>query len=850
VSERALVERESQLAMLHEAFGSAERRRGRAVLLAGEAGAGKSALAAALLDDLERRARVVRSYCQDIANPPPLGVVRDAARGLGARLAHGFVDELPVHELFDRMLTEIEDAHVPVAWLVEDVHWADERSLDLLRFLARRLRALPLLLLVTYRDTEVNPLLLALLGELATVPEVRRISVPALSEDGVRELSGLHATDAAALHARTGGNAFFVSELLREPDAAGGARDFVLGRAARLAAPARELLDALAVLGDRCPVELAERAHGALDALDELRGMVFVDDAGTIRFRHDIVREAVLAGLPASRRVTLHRNALTALGAGADPAVAVTHALGAGDRAATAHWAPKAAERSIAVGSVRQAAREFGAAAAATDVVDDAARLRARQASVLADAGEFEAALTVFESTDTTLCSDAARAEVWAARARTHGRRMQGDEGDRWLARALAAVELVPADERPASPYAVAAGQAMLRHDTDAVERYGKQAIELALRRGERVLAADVRVTIGSVQAREDPSARALRAAIEGARREGAEGAVIRGLNNLASALSVGGQLTEALEVIEQTVVLCVQRDLDDILGRLQVSRASALLELGRYAESVAVCETLLTDPRHSWRGGAPGICAVALARTGRLRGRELLDQELRIGAASSDMVVRVMGRVSAAEIAWLASDSASAELDDLVALHAVLVADNSTLRSLVAGWCRLLGGPVLSADGDDMFALAADGEFVGAAERFGARGMLYHQALCLYRADSVDALRRAYDIAASLETTPLALRIKSRLAERGEVVARRRGVGRTTAANPAGLSAREVDVLRLLAEGLRNAEIGELLVLSPRTVDRHVSNILRKLNISSRAAAVTVAHALGIASA
>jgi DNA-binding CsgD family transcriptional regulator/tetratricopeptide (TPR) repeat protein len=586
-----------------------------------------------------------------------------------------------------------------------------------------------------------------------------------------------------------------------------------------------------------------------LEPLDELLHAGLAVDRGEkgVGFRHDIVRESVLSALPAHRRVALHRRALDALGDNADPSVAVRHAVGAADRVAIARWAVPAAEYSAEVGSVRLAASLFGLAAGATGDEEGKARLLAQQGMALADASEFDEALAVFDSAEGLPASPATLAELWAARARVHSLRLQGEQGDKWIARAIEQAELLPKDERPLAPYAVAAGHAMLRRDLATTRRYGQVALELAEQRGDAVAAADVLVTIGSAATSVDPNFTELRAATERAERVGAHRALIRALNNTASNLMDRGRMADALDAINRAIVHCVERDRDDVLARLQVTRIWVLLETGHYDDCAALARTLLDDPHHTWRGGPPGILAIALARTGQPLDRALIEQELRAGAEGSDMTVRVMGRVSAAEIAWLA-DEITDEFDDLAALHATLLESHGWYQGLIAGWCRLLGGPELEAgEAGAMFTLAAHGDFAGAAAGFADRGMPYHQAFCLYRSNETDSLLAALDLTEQIGAVPLTTKIKAALRERGITAARRRGAGRATSANPAGLTGREVEILRLVAEGLRNADIADRLVLSPRTVDHHVSNVLGKLGVQSRAAAGRAAHALGL---
>ena len=232
----ALVEREPQLEALDAAL-AATASAGSIVLVAGEAGIGKTALVRAFAERAPRHTRVVWSRCDDLVVPRPLGAVRDlalqAAPALGEALHAG-----RRAELFEAIRAEL--ARVPgTVWIVEDVHWADGASLDVLAFLGRRIEDLVALIVLTFRDDELaadHPLQ-RVLGAFAPAA-VRRVHVPPLSREAVAALAGAPADE---LYAATGGNAFFVTEAI----AAGGelpppsVRDAVLARAGRLAADAR-----------------------------------------------------------------------------------------------------------------------------------------------------------------------------------------------------------------------------------------------------------------------------------------------------------------------------------------------------------------------------------------------------------------------------------------------------------------------------------------------------------------------------------------------------------------------------------------------------------------------------------
>ena len=296
-----LLERAELLARLDElrAVG------GRLVFVGGEAGVGKTALLRAFAE--RSGGRVLRGACENLTTPTPYAPLLDLDLDVGSR-----EPRLVARALLD-LLGE------PSVLLVEDVHWADEATLDVLRVLGRRVERSPSLVVATFRDDEAvgeHPLR-AVLGELATAPGVVRLSVPRLSEDAVRRLAEPHAVDPVELHRLTLGNAFYVTEVLASAPVAlpETVRDAVLARVMLLAEPARRLLDVVALVPRRAELSLLEAVPSAdVAALDEaLAAGVLVGGDGSVAFRHELARLAVASAVPPHRARTLHREILHAL---------------------------------------------------------------------------------------------------------------------------------------------------------------------------------------------------------------------------------------------------------------------------------------------------------------------------------------------------------------------------------------------------------------------------------------------------------------------------------------------------------------------------------------------------------
>src|SRR5215216_3912063 len=265
-----LLEREPILAELDGLLREAAGGTGRVVAVSGEAGAGKTSLVEHFVAAHAGRARTLRGLCDPLSTPRPLGPVHDMANGTSGPLAAALRDAVGREGLYSAFLAELGRLPGPCAVVVEDVHWVDDATLDLLRFVGRRIKGLNALLLLTYRDDEIHPdhQLNHLLGALPQ-SAVRRLRLPMLSEEAVRELARRSGRAAEGVHALTGGNPFFVTEVLAAAGAAVPAsiREALLARAARLSTAARGLLDLVAVVPGRMERRLLPSLLGDAPAL-------------------------------------------------------------------------------------------------------------------------------------------------------------------------------------------------------------------------------------------------------------------------------------------------------------------------------------------------------------------------------------------------------------------------------------------------------------------------------------------------------------------------------------------------------------------------------------------------------
>ena len=258
-----LLERAGELQQLSEALSRANRGEGNTVLVGGEAGIGKTTLVERFIKSELQAIRLLKGACDPLSTPTPLGPLFDIAQTVGGVLEQRLHSTAPRPTIFSSVLDTITTATNTTVLFIEDAHWADNATLDLIRFLVRRTVNLRALLIFTFRDDEIDVRhpMRALLGSLAGQKNMTRIKPALLSVEAIATLIGNQSGNAKEIHRRTGGNPFYVTEVIGH--AGDGLpstiRDAVLARAARLSEQARHLVELVAVIGARADQNFLER---------------------------------------------------------------------------------------------------------------------------------------------------------------------------------------------------------------------------------------------------------------------------------------------------------------------------------------------------------------------------------------------------------------------------------------------------------------------------------------------------------------------------------------------------------------------------------------------------------------
>ncbi len=859
-----LLEREPALDVLRAAVAEAAAGPGCAVLLTGAAGIGKTSVVRAFLAALDHRVRVLAGACDDLLAPRTLGPLRDAARGSCGPLERALAEQQPGDAVFGAIVEELTGA-APTVVVVEDVHWADDATLDVLRYLARRLDGLRAVLVLTFRDDARDAAypLQHLLGALAGAP-VRRLSLLPLSEAAVSALCAGTDRDGAAVHELTGGNPFYVTEALAAPPDAvpPTITDTVLARLCRLSPDCRSALEQLSVAPTRASLELVEELLGGLiDALVEAEecGIIEVGVDG-IAFRHELARRAVEHSLPTIRRRALHRQMVRALRALRQPdlgqpdlARLVHHAVAAADAATVAEYAPRAGLEAARAGSHRQALAYYEAALRHPDLlgVRERAQVLDAYAWELDNAHRFADAVAAGREAVARyreLDDPVALGEVLLRLSRHVYMTGGTDEAEQAVDRAMQVLTPTgcPQALAQASAYRGAI-LALTDRPEDAVTTL-VQARDRATDLDRSDLVALCLNYLG--MARADlgaPDALVhLRQSLATARAGGFHEYAARAYTNLGEILYRLGRYDELAECLDAGLAFTRDRGFWSHAYHLEVHRCLLLLRQGAWSAAEHGLRELVDgtdDPGMLYVYSVPALGRL-LARRGQSDAEELLTAGWERAVAQRSLPGLTQAGIALVEWAWLTGRTDCARAVRDVLLPRTQRPGAAPLRGELLRYLARAGlGGTDFAGCPEAYAAGLRGDWRAAASEWGRIGDPYERALELAESGEPEPTLEALRVLDGFDASAVAGLVRRRLQDMGM---RRvpRGPQPATRANPAGLTARQVDVLALIQQRMTNEEIAQRLVLSVRTVEHHVSAILAKLGAQSRIEAAATAEA------
>lgn len=862
-----LLERQPSLERMREAYELARNNSGRMVLVSGEAGVGKTSLIGEFVNSLPASSKVYWGGCEALFAARPLGPLFDIAEQLERELRQMLRSGRDTHKAFSRFLALAEGNTLAGAvFIIEDIHWADNATMDFLKYIGRRINRTRCLIVASYRDDEIGPAhpLRHLVGDLPA-NATDRIILAALSRQAVAELADGNEQRAAEIFEVTGGNPFFVQELL-----SGSGRgipatvtDAILAKASRLSEKARLLLNLAAVVPGKCERSILESAFdNALELIDECAGQGLLTAAGdNVAFRHELARLAIEDALPAGQRSRWNAQTLAALSASKPDALArlAHHADVAGNREAVLRYAPLAARQAAELGAHREAVTLYRQALSRADAIDERERghLLECLAYELYVTGRIDDAIRVRRqclSLWSKSCNKAGEASSLRWLSRLHWFAGKRQDADRYAEEALRSSEALTDGPEYAMACSNRAQLYMLSFEVEPAVEWANKAIALAKKRGDVETLAHALNNLGTALSHVsvEEGAAHLRASLAMSLENEFQEHVARAYTNLSSIATSAKRYAEANTYLEAGIDYTSERDLDSWLYYMQGWRARLRFETGDWDGASDDAQTVVREYRGTGLIASPATSTLARLRVrrGDPDAEEALDTAMK-SVADSRELLRIGPLVAAAaEHAWLHGE----EAPDLEVLHATREwADRLHDKWLVGElewWlhklaidfepCGQLSGP--------WDLLLRQRDWSNAAKAWSKLGCPYESALALSEGDDT-ARMEALRTLSRLGAEPLSGRLRKALRAAG-IKKLPKESRRSTRENPAGLTNRQLAVLTALAEGLSNAEIAARLFISPRTVDHHVSAILAKLQVQSRTEAAAAAIKMGICGA
>lgn len=860
-----LIERDSFLATMQSQFEHVANGEGHCVFISGEAGIGKTTVIKAFCNQVKSKSNIYLGICDALFIPRPLAPLYDVLLQLGKTIPEGNVDITNRTNFFTNFLQEFNDHNKVNVVVFEDIHWADEATLDFIKFLARRISQLKCLFILTYRDTEIQSShpLRAILGQLNPA-SFTRIELLPLSKQAVEKMAEERGYNGEDVYRITNGNPFYVTEILASysegvPD---NIKDSILSVYNKMNEKTKHVWEILSVLPTAFEMNYLDKMDASyVPAIQNcIDAKILVVDKEKILFKHELYRRTIESSLSPLARISLNKKILDLLLESFEedkaPERIIHHAKNANEYELVVKYAPIAAKQAASVGAHIEAARLFLTAIEYYQGNDEDTLIRFYESYA------YECYLTN-QPKEAIIYTNRAL-DIWKKRNDVEkiGNSMRilsrlwwwsgnWKRAESFANEAIKVLDGQPSSKAKAMAYSNLAQLKMLIEKLDECLCWGEKAIAIAKElNDEETLShvlnnvGTVQMTQGSVEKGNELLQESLAIALKNSYNEHAA----RAYTNLGCNWVILHNYAKAEKFFEEGIRYCEERDLDAWAFYMLSWQARLKLETGHWKEAYDIAEGLLKN-----EGQTPiikTIVFVIIAIVKMRRGeddalRQLMDAK--IIASESMESQRILPVLSALlEYEWI---TGSVVIEDKI-LDPVKtrVAGSETVygNREFAFWLRKARKQNLALKNiEEGSVLNNQASALKAAAFWQTAGNPYEEALALFETNDENK-RKAISIVQQLGATAVYERMKFEMRRSG-IKKIPRGIRKTTQSNPEFLTDRELDVLRLLREGLHNKEIAARLYISAKTVDHHISAILYKLEVSSRTKAVHEAEKLGI---
>jgi ATP/maltotriose-dependent transcriptional regulator MalT len=868
-----LLERESAIAKINDNIATIAQS-GKILLLSGEAGIGKTTVFEHIRLHADPNIDIVWSGCDPLFTPRPYAPIYDFAQLISPELLSQLDSGASPNIICASFFQALSHFTKPTILLIEDVHWADNASLDLLKYVVRRISFLPCLLCLSYRDDEVAPDH-PLSSVLALMPSAHTLRIPLvpLSKNAVAKLCKTSAYDPQTLHKITGGNPFYVAELLANSDYAQQAipasiRDAVSNRVLHLANSERALLQVLSLVPFSIPVALINALfseNGESFAMACVaRKLLQCDQNSVFRFRHELVRLAILESQPAHQQKQAHQSILDCLEqilVIANLAWLVHHAEGALNADSVLKYAPKAAANAAALGAHKEAASFYAKALKFVEYADT------ELAANLNESWAYEVGLTTHMNQSVI---DARRHAInlWRALgrqdkvgenlrylSRLYWYQGQAEKAEQYANQAIQTFESIPASSELAMAYSMRSQLDMLNDRLDEAVIWGNKALQLAEQFNSVSVTVHALNNIGTaiVMRGDERGEEQLNKSLSIAQQHGLHEDVARVYTNYSDYCIRFKKLKLAESLSTKGIQYDISHDLDSWTYYLVGLQAQLRQEQGRLIDAHTIASGVQGIENQTLLMKLPALLVLARvsSRLAMANSDELLIQALSDAQSTNECQYMIPAHFALIEYHWLQSDNPAQT--ELVKKHIIWL--DELADGLLNQWQlgELMAWKMRHSMHVDMaklhaiappYQLELQGDIEGAFIAWQTLGMPFDASLSLLHGQNEPAdirqsqLLKAWQLFENIEAKAALQKVRSIAVDEGvgDLLPKvRRGPYTKTRQHPLGLTNKEQQVLKCLVTGASNQQIAQTLSRSNRTIENHVSSILNKLNVDNR---------------
>ncbi|MCF0042146.1 helix-turn-helix transcriptional regulator [Dyadobacter fanqingshengii] len=861
-----LIERSGFLTRLNTQFDDTINGEGHCILLSGEAGMGKSSLVKAFCTERKGDCRIFRGTCDALFTPRPLAPLYDIIWQLGNDTLTQTGNKGSRGDLFADFLLELKNLTEPSVIIFEDIHWADEATLDFIKFLSRRINQLQCMFILTYRNDEIHSRhpLRNLLGQLP-IDSFSRLELLPLSKHAVDRMAAEKGYSGEDVYEISGGNPFYVTEILASyssglPESI---KDSILSVCARQSDETRNVWEILSVAPTGLEIKYLEKLIPSYTGMimQSLDSKILLLKADKLFFKHELYRRTIESSISPFAKTALNKSILDLLLEAAEPEQEteriIHHAERANEYDLMLRYIPLAARQAISLGAHLEAAKLYCTAITYYKGQDMARLIHYYESyayecyltNQTREAIKYqEKLLALFQQqNDVEKIGDCMRflSRLWWF----EGNR---NEAEKYGFQAVEVLEKQPDSRVKAQAFSNISQLKMLSHQPHECMTWGQLAIAMAKKLDDMETLSHALNNVGTVQMEMpelkqlgiDVLQESLHIALKGSFHEHAA----RAYTNLGASSIRLKDFAFAKKILDEGIQYCEKRELDSWTNYMVSLNARMDMETGAWDDAYRTAEQLLANDEH------PSVVTIGpmiIVGTIKMRRAEagalpilLRAQEKAFETMELQRIIPAM--VALLEYEWLTGEKilSNHELDRTIEMTEIM--GNIYENSEFCFWLLKVRSQEISVDGMyEKYKICNHTLATQATQFWQAAGCPYEEAITLFDGDEKDK-SNAIKLVQKMGATATYQKLKSVMLASG---IRRipRGMRQTTSSNVANLTLRELTVLQLLKEGMQNKEIASKLFISSKTVDHHISALLVKLNVNSRVKAVNEALKLEI---